>query len=195
MHARTGVHDPQLMAAGEALSANRLPDAERLLRDRLRGMPNDVAAMRMLAELGAAPLPLASVRGFIGRGVANLVRQVLAATPGLAAVDEAAALALFERHYIACNGRHSTVFPGVLHGLGLLRRLDTGAQKTRVLGFLSRGGTLDVGGMLFANRTTWAHAVAAAADAAGLELEQLLEPAELRAVRGQDNPRTIMSQY
>lgn len=79
--------------------------------------------------------------------------------------------------------------------VGLLRRLDTGAQKTRVLGFLSRGGTLDVGGMLFANHTTWAHAVAAAADAAGLELEQLLEPAELRAVRGQDDPRAIMSQY
>ena len=81
------------------------------------------AANRMLTELGAAPLPLATVRGFIGRGVANLVRQVLAATPALAAVDEAAALALFERHYIACNGRHSTVFPGVLPGLCLLRRL------------------------------------------------------------------------
>lgn len=79
--------------------------------------------------------------------------------------------------------------------VGLLHRLDTGARKTRVFGFLSRGGTLDVGGMLFANRTTWAHAVTAAAGAAGLKLEQLLGPAELRAVRGQDAPRAIMSQY
>ena len=53
LHARTGMHDPRLMAAGEALSGNRLPDAERLLRDRLRAFPNDVPAMRMLAELGA----------------------------------------------------------------------------------------------------------------------------------------------
>ena len=82
-----------------------------------------VAANCMLAELGAAPLPLASVRGFIGRGVANLVRQVLAATPALAAVDEATALTLFEGHYVACNGRHSTLFPGVLDGLRLLREL------------------------------------------------------------------------
>ena len=53
MHARTGMHDTQLMAAGEALSSGQLPEAERMLRERLRSMPNDVAAMRMLAELAA----------------------------------------------------------------------------------------------------------------------------------------------
>ena len=52
-HARTGMHDAQLMAAGRALNAGDLPQAEQKLRDRLRAMPNDVAAMRMLAELGA----------------------------------------------------------------------------------------------------------------------------------------------
>ena len=53
MHASTGRQDPELMAAGLALSAGQLPEAEQKLRDRLRRMPNDVAAMRMLAELGA----------------------------------------------------------------------------------------------------------------------------------------------
>jgi phosphoketolase len=78
---------------------------------------------------------------------------------------------------------------------GLLRRLDTGAATTRVLGYLSRGGTLDVGGMLFANRTTWAHAVAAAAEAAGLPVEQLLDPEEVKAVRGVGDPAAVMSKY
>ena len=78
---------------------------------------------------------------------------------------------------------------------GLLRRLDTGPRTTRVLGFVSRGGTLDVGGMLFANRTTWAHAVVAAAEAGGLDLDRLLEPPELQAVRGAGDPRAVMSQY
>lgn len=78
---------------------------------------------------------------------------------------------------------------------GLLRRLDTGPRTTRILGFLSRGGTLDVGGMLFANRTTWAHAVAAAADAGGLDVDRLLDPPELQAVRGSGDPRAVMSQY
>ena len=53
MHARTGMHDPQLLAAGEALSGGRLPEAEGMLRDRLRGFPTDVAALRMMAELAA----------------------------------------------------------------------------------------------------------------------------------------------
>jgi tetratricopeptide (TPR) repeat protein len=53
MHARNSRHDPQLLAAGEALSAGRLPDAESMLRERLRVLPDDVAALRMLAELGA----------------------------------------------------------------------------------------------------------------------------------------------
>lgn len=52
-HTQAGSRDPQLMAAGEALAAGRLPDAETLLRERLRELPNDVAAMRMLAELAA----------------------------------------------------------------------------------------------------------------------------------------------
>ncbi len=52
-HARNGKHDQELMAAAVALHAGELPEAERKLRDRLRAMPNDVAAMRMLAELGA----------------------------------------------------------------------------------------------------------------------------------------------
>lgn len=52
-HAQSSSRDPELMAAGEALAAGRLPDAETLLRERLQVLPNDVAAIRMLAELAA----------------------------------------------------------------------------------------------------------------------------------------------
>jgi phosphoglycolate phosphatase len=38
-------------------------------------------------------------------------------------VDEAHALALFERHYTECNGLHSAVYPGVLEGLSTLEWL------------------------------------------------------------------------
>lgn len=85
----------------------------------------DIAAAvnRMLAQMGAPPLPLQTVRGFIGWGVGHLVRQVLAHAPGVGSADESGALAMFEHHYLACNGRHSTVFPGVLQGLTMLRGL------------------------------------------------------------------------
>jgi len=53
MHLRDAVHDPVLMRAAVAMGENRVPDAEQLLRGHLRQRPTDVAALRMLAELGA----------------------------------------------------------------------------------------------------------------------------------------------
>lgn len=74
---------------------------------------------------------------------------------------------------------------------GVLRRIDTGPGRTTLLGYLSRGGTLDVQGMLFANRCTWAHAVAAAAASLDHDAADLLEPAELAAVEGRGDPRAL----
>lgn len=81
------------------------------------------AANRMLAELGAPSLPDDTVRSFIGNGVPTLVRRVLAATPCLRDTGHALALAMFDRHYGDCNGRHGAPYPGVLQGLGRLHRL------------------------------------------------------------------------
>jgi tetratricopeptide (TPR) repeat protein len=50
---RHAVNDPRLQQAAGALCRNDLPVAERLLRDHLRQAPTDVAAIRMLAEVGA----------------------------------------------------------------------------------------------------------------------------------------------
>ena len=50
-HVRHSVRDPALLEAGEALAADRLPEAEARLKARLQQQPTDVAAIRMLAEL------------------------------------------------------------------------------------------------------------------------------------------------
>jgi tetratricopeptide (TPR) repeat protein len=50
-HVAHAQHDPQLLRAGAALHANRIPEAEQRLRAHLREAPTDVAAIRMLAEL------------------------------------------------------------------------------------------------------------------------------------------------
>lgn len=47
------LRNPQLIEAALALSEDRLHDAEPLLRGRLRDVPTDVAAIRMMAELAA----------------------------------------------------------------------------------------------------------------------------------------------
>ncbi|MBS0292672.1 MAG: xylulose 5-phosphate 3-epimerase [Rhodanobacteraceae bacterium] len=51
--------------------------------------------------------------------------------------------------------------------LGVLRRIDGGHAKMRALGYINRGGTLDVTGMLRANRCFWRDAINAAADVTG----------------------------
>jgi hypothetical protein len=60
-----------------------------------------------------------------------------------------------------------------------------------VLGYVSRGGTLDTFGMLFANRCTWAHALVASAQVLGIDVAALLSAEELRAVGGEMDPRVL----
>jgi tetratricopeptide (TPR) repeat protein len=50
---RASTRDPILVEAATALADNHLGEAERLLRERLKADPADVAAIRMLAETGA----------------------------------------------------------------------------------------------------------------------------------------------
>ncbi|MCA0356579.1 MAG: sulfotransferase [Proteobacteria bacterium] len=50
---RASTRDPLLIEAATALSENRLGEAERVLRERLKADAGDVAAIRMLAETGA----------------------------------------------------------------------------------------------------------------------------------------------
>jgi len=50
---RASVRDPHLMQAAIALCEGKLAVAEQLLRQHLRAKPTDVAAIRMLAEVGA----------------------------------------------------------------------------------------------------------------------------------------------
>jgi tetratricopeptide (TPR) repeat protein len=52
-HIKAATQDQRLLAPAAALVENRIPEAEALLREHLKGHPNDVAALRMLAEVAA----------------------------------------------------------------------------------------------------------------------------------------------
>jgi phosphoglycolate phosphatase len=82
------------------------------------------AANRMLVDLGLATLPEARVSEFIGKGVANLVTRCLRdAHSSTEAPALAAALALFERHYLAGVADRTRPYPGVVEGLELFARM------------------------------------------------------------------------
>lgn len=74
---------------------------------------------------------------------------------------------------------------------GALRRIDTGPRRTSYLGFINRGGTLDTFGMSFANRCTWAHVLARAAETMGVPSENWLAAPEWAAVQGHGDPETL----
>ncbi len=78
------------------------------------------AADGMLADLGRPPVAIEDIRAYVGRGIPNLVKRVLAGK--LEAADDpnpppADALASFKKHYAEFNGRKATPFPGVMEGL------------------------------------------------------------------------------
>ena len=74
---------------------------------------------------------------------------------------------------------------------GHLWPLLADAGRSAALGFINRGGTLDVAGMLFANRSTWAHVLEACAGLLAVPLASLLGADELAALAGTGDPRVL----
>lgn len=173
--------------------------ARLLLRDGAMLLRQDAGARALLVAIGAYQLQetLLAADRLAARGVPVAVSYVL--EPGrfrlprdereaAGVADEAAIQRLFpaeiEARVILTHTRPEPM-------AGLLRRLDTGPRTTRVLGYIARGGTLDVQGMLFANRSTWAHVVEAVASTLGLPSAHLLDEIELAAIEGRGDAAAL----
>lgn len=82
-----------------------------------------MAANAMRLELGLTPLREDIIATFVGKGMENLVRRVLAGSlqvePDRSVAVE---LAIFERNYHAVNGDRARIFVGVLEGLQAMRQ-------------------------------------------------------------------------
>ena len=64
---KAATRDPRLMGAAAALCDNRIPEAEALLRAHLAHQPNDIAALRMLAEVAARLLRYSDAQRLLER--------------------------------------------------------------------------------------------------------------------------------
>jgi phosphoglycolate phosphatase len=82
-----------------------------------------VAVNRMRADLQLGPLDIETIVRFVGKGTENLMRRVLGVDFGADEVEArfAAALASYQKHYLAINGDYSTIYPGVREGLQALQ--------------------------------------------------------------------------
>jgi phosphoketolase len=74
---------------------------------------------------------------------------------------------------------------------GMLSPLLQGRHYS-ALGFINEGGTLNVAGMLFVNKCTWAHAVLEVSKLEGVSKEKLLSEAEIKAISGKLPPAGII---
>jgi phosphoketolase len=109
-----------------------------------------------------------------------------------------------ERAHAAPAELVADLYPGSVEGrifvthtrpaplLGTLQPLNTGQGRTACLGFTNHGGTLTVDGLLFINRSTWAHAVLEAAHILGVDDGSLLDAGELAALRGEASPHGVL---
>jgi len=76
--------------------------------------------------------------------------------------------------------------------IGTLQPLHTGSGRTGALGYINRGGTLNISGMLFVNRCTWAHILEEVARLLGTSRETLLNASELAALHGKACPEGVI---
>ncbi|RBW49099.1 xylulose 5-phosphate 3-epimerase [Marinobacter sp. F3R11] len=100
----------------------------------------------------------------------------------------------FERERLMPNRLHRRVAlthmrPEVFRGH--LHPLFPDPAHSRVLGYINRGGTLNEAGMLFANRCSWGHTLAACASVLNKPPGEWLSSAELAAVEGRGDPTLI----
>jgi phosphoglycolate phosphatase len=84
------------------------------------------AANAMQRDLGRPEVAVEEIRAYVGRGIPNLVKRVLAGA--LEAADDptpppAEALDSFRRHYAHFNGRAAKPFPGVTEGVKALKAM------------------------------------------------------------------------
>ncbi|MFK3739910.1 phosphoglycolate phosphatase [Massilia sp. TN1-12] len=83
----------------------------------------ELALNGMRADYGLAPVTQAVIEPMVGKGSERLIRDVLALDYGPERIDAvfAAAMASYQRHYLAINGQKSTLYPQVLEGLAALK--------------------------------------------------------------------------
>lgn len=124
MRASLASHGPEPGAPVAAIAARAaLIDLDGTLLDTAPDLA--AAANATLAELGRGPLAAETVRDFVGKGIAHLVRRALeagaAAPPGEALFETACAR--FAVHYARLNGTAATPFDGVVDGLAEMKAM------------------------------------------------------------------------
>jgi phosphoglycolate phosphatase len=80
----------------------------------------EVALTAALADLGWPPVTRAFITRTVGKGSEDLIARTLAEVGAPAALRDAV-WERYQHHYLAVNGQHAAVFPGVVEGLQIMK--------------------------------------------------------------------------
>ena len=80
----------------------------------------EVALAAALADVGWPAVSRAFITRTVGKGSEDLIARTLAEVGAPATLFDAA-WARYQQHYLAVNGQHADVFPGVVEGLAALK--------------------------------------------------------------------------
>lgn len=89
----------------------------------------EAALNGMLGELSLPPVDRSFIEHTVGKGSEHLIRSTLTHVGAQSGLYDPA-WALYQQHYLAINGRFSTVYPGVVEGL---KRLTDAGLKLACL--------------------------------------------------------------
>ena len=81
----------------------------------------EAAINLMMEDLSLPGVDRSTIEPLIGKGSEHLIRSVLAHAGGPPEPSYEQAWTSYQHHYAAINGKHSTVFAGVIDGLKLLQ--------------------------------------------------------------------------
>jgi phosphoketolase len=108
-----------------------------------------------------------------------------------------------EAKHLAKRQIFETVFPGRAQNLivithtrpeQIIGSLNFNSKRKNVcgLGFINEGGTLDADGMLFVNKTSWAHILRQAARFLAIAEKEVLSKKEIQALNGKISPDGVI---
>ncbi|WP_439588687.1 phosphoglycolate phosphatase [Hydrogenophaga sp.] len=100
----------------------------------------DVALNATLKDLDRPSVTRADIERMVGKGSAHLIRSALihgGLSDTQATALQAEAWRRYQAHYLAINGQHSAVYPGVVEGLSALRErgMPLACLTNKPLGF------------------------------------------------------------
>lgn len=199
------IYQTQAKIFGLAVPKNKIEtvltaeNAKKLVADGLVIVKDSANPQFILTAIGAYQLEecLAAMRLLESKGVAGRLNYIQ--EPGKLRMPRCNG----EAEYVLSDNAINQFYPAnlskrvfVVHTrpesvMGVLRRIDTGFNNSKYLGYINNGGTLSTKGMLYTNKCSRYHIVKEIAQLLSIDLKTLLDDKYIKMLDNKGDPNDI----